>query len=103
MDDKYANGAKVFKALCDENRLRILELLKEGERCACVILEKMEISQSTLSHHLKILCESGIVAGREDGKWTHYSLSPAGCDRAKTILADITRLSKTIKGKERCA
>ena len=59
--------ANVFKAFDDEKRLCILEMLQSGEKCACVILENMQISQSTLSHHMKILCESGIVNGRKEG------------------------------------
>ncbi len=83
--------ARVFKAFCDENRLAILELLREGEKCACVLLENLSISQSTLSHHMKILCESGIVQCRTAGKWTHYSLSPDGCAQAAALLKTITR------------
>ena len=60
----HAADAKVFKAFCDENRLQILEMLRSGEKCACVLLENLQISQSTLSHHMKILCDSGIVASR---------------------------------------
>lgn len=82
--------ARIFKAFCDENRLAILGLLREGEKCACTLLENLSISQPTLSHHMKILCESGIVAGRMEGKWTHYSLSAEGSARARAILADIT-------------
>ena len=104
MDERYTNGAKVFKALCDENRLSILDLLKNGEMCACKILEKLEISQSTLSHHLKILSESGIVSTREEGKWTHYSLSREGCETARALLKDFTRLSAPhdLKMKSQC-
>ena len=71
----HAADVKVFKAFCDENRLQVLELLRSGEKCACVLLEKLQISQSTLSHHMKILCESGVVVARKDGKWTHYSIA----------------------------
>lgn len=90
MDDHHANNAKVFKAFCDENRLRILDLLKTGEKCACVLLEDLKIGQSTLSHHMKILCESGVVIGRKDGKWTHYSISTEGTNEALALLKAIT-------------
>ena len=63
--------ARVFKAFCDANRLTILELLQGGEKCACKLLEELNIGQSTLSHHMKVLCDSGIVIGRKEGKWTH--------------------------------
>ena len=68
-------AASIFKALGDENRWRILEVLKEGERCACVLLTRMQIGQSTLSHHMKVLCDCGLVNVRKEGKWSHYSLN----------------------------
>ena len=66
--------AVYFKALGDENRIRILKLLHGGEKCACKLLEELNISQSTLSHHMKILCDAGIVNVRKEGKWMHYSI-----------------------------
>ena len=75
MDDKLKNTTKMFKALSDENRLLIFELLKTGEMCACKLLEELNIGQPTLSHHMKILCESGLVEARKEGKWMHYSIS----------------------------
>ncbi len=86
----YKDDAKIFKALCDEKRLLILELLRSGEKCACVLIDKMNIGQSALSYHMKILCESGIVSPRQDGKWTHYSLSKKGSEYASKRLLEIT-------------
>lgn len=86
----HAADVKVFKAFCDENRLQVLELLRGGEKCACVLLEKLQISQSTLSHHMKILCDSGIVVARKDGKWTHYSISREGSEQAGDLLKILT-------------
>ena len=83
-------NAKVFKAFCDEKRLAILELLRSGEKCACVLIDQMEIGQSSLSYHMKILCESGIVESREDGKWTHYKISEQGSHEAMLLLKTIT-------------
>ena len=82
----HASDAKVFKALDDINRLQILEMLRESEKCACVLLEDLQISQSTLSHHMKILCDSGIVTGRKEGKWTYYSISKEGSRKASELL-----------------
>lgn len=79
----------VFKAFCDEKRLRILALLRSGEQCACVLIEQLDMPQSSLSYHMKILCESGIVDSRPQGKWTHYKLSEQGCDQAMALLKDI--------------
>ena len=90
MDNKHIETAKVFKAFCDEHRLMILELLKDEEKCACVLLESLDIVQSTLSHHMKILCESGVVNGRREGKWIHYSLSKNGCESARKLLKNLT-------------
>lgn len=92
--NKFKENAIVFKALCDENRLMILELLQDGEKCACVLLEKLNIGQSTLSHHMKILCDSKIVSSRKQGKWTLYSINQNGCKNAIKILKDITAVSK---------
>lgn len=88
----HAADVRVFKAFCDENRLQVLELLRSGEKCACVLLEKLQISQSTLSHHMKILCDSGIVVARKDGKWTHYSISKEGSEQAGELLKVLTDL-----------
>jgi ArsR family transcriptional regulator len=90
MDNKYLDNARVFKAFCDEKRLMILEMLQNGEKCACVLLEKLNIAQSTLSHHMKILVESGIVSARKEGKWTYYSISPNGVTVAKELLINLT-------------
>ncbi len=76
----------IFKALCDENRVKIMKYLMSGEKCACKILDDMNIAQSTLSHHMKILTESGLVSARKDGKWMHYSISPDGIDNAMKAL-----------------
>ena len=89
----HAADAKVFKAFCDVNRLQILELLRSGEKCACVLLEDLQISQSTLSYHMKILCDSGSVVSRTEGKWTHYAISDQGSEKAKQLLAELTRKS----------
>ena len=76
----------IFKALCDENRVKILKYLIDGEKCACRLLEDLKIGQSTLSHHMKILCDSGLVTGTKDGKWMHYELSADGFRTASSIL-----------------
>ena len=58
----HQDNAKVFKALCDPKRLAILEQLRSGEKCACVLQEPMDLTQSGLSYHMKILCDSGSLA-----------------------------------------
>lgn len=86
----YEEHAKVFKAFCDEKRLKILELLRGGEKCACVLLEQLDLGQSGLSYHMKILVESGIVESRQEGKWTHYKISEKGSACAAALLKQLT-------------
>lgn len=90
MKYELQKNANVFKALCDPNRLAILELLRSGEKCACVLQEPMDLTQSGLSYHMRILCDSGLVASRQEGKWTHYRLSASGRDAAVELLLAIT-------------
>ena len=95
MESSYRETARIFKAFCDENRLQILELLRSGEKCACKLLDDMQISQPTLSHHMKILCDANIVLGRKEGKWVHYSINPAGAERAKQLLDEQLTLDRS--------
>ena len=78
----------LLKALADENRLAILKLLQGGEMCACKLLETLKISQPTLSHHMKILCASGIVDYRKEGKWMHYFISDKGRERLYKLVSE---------------
>lgn len=86
----HQENARIFKALCDPKRLAILEQLRSGEKCACVLQEPMDLTQSGLSYHMKILCDSGLVASRQDGKWTHYRLNENGREKAVELLLDLT-------------
>lgn len=90
MNTAYEEYAKVFKAFCDEKRLQILELLRGGEKCACKLLEDLDIGQSSLSYHMKILVESGVVESRQEGKWTHYTISENGSRYAAELLKALT-------------
>ena len=90
MEQPYDEQARVMKAFCDENRLRILALLRGGEKCACMLLEHLNIGQPSLSYHMKILVESGIVESRQEGKWTHYKISEKGSAYAGTLLKELT-------------
>jgi DNA-binding transcriptional ArsR family regulator len=67
--------SKVFKALADENRLRILSLLTAREMCVCEVMVALDLTQPTASHHLRILENVGLVKDRKEGKWVFYSLS----------------------------
>lgn len=100
--ESYKDRAKIFKAFCDENRLQILDMLKSGEKCACKLVDELNISQSTLSHHMKILCDAGIVKGRKDGKWVHYSLDEDGAKRAEEMLKSMLTVDAVNETNEVC-
>ena len=95
MDNKKI--AAMFKAFCDENRLQILQLLRDGEKCACRILDELQITQPTLSHHMKILCDSGVVVGRKEGKWMHYSISE---NALENVMYYMNQLMKNTKAED---
>ncbi len=81
---------RVFRAFSDERRVRVLEILSRGEQCACVLLEQLEISQPTLSYHMKILCRSGIVRERSVSPWKYYSTDAEGCAYAQRLLQSLS-------------
>lgn len=90
MGNQHKENAKIFKAFCDETRLKVLSLLQSGEKCACELLEQVDVVQPTLSHHMKLLVESGVVSARKDGKWTYYSIDKRGSEDAKKLLEALT-------------
>lgn len=90
MYEKYRDSARLFKALSDPNRLMIVDMLSCGELCACVILEKFRITQPTLSHHMKTLCDCNLVNGRKEGKWTYYSLNYETVQYFRGFLEEVT-------------
>jgi len=87
----YSENTAVFRAIGDENRLKIIDMLSNGEICACEILLELEITQSTLSHHMKILCDSSLVIPRKAGKWTFYSMNKATVKKLKEFVNVITK------------
>ena len=101
MEVDVKKTAVIFKAFCDENRVKILQMLQSGEKCACKLLEEMNITQPTLSHHMKILCDSGIVEGRKDGKWMYYSISKAGVETAHQYFDALTNTA--LSGNNPCS
>lgn len=82
--------ALICKALGDSNRLQIVKMLSDGEKCGCKLLETFEITQPTLSHHMKILCECGLVNDRKEGRWHHYSLNCETLCHFKEFIESIT-------------
>lgn len=75
MNKKFVVHARVLKAMSDENRLRILDLLRERNIMPANFQTEMDFGQSTLSHHMRILLQAGAVKARKNGKWTYYSLN----------------------------
>lgn len=90
MIQSYAEYAPVFKAMSDESRLKIIDMLSCGELCACDILEELNISQSTLSYHMKSLTESGLINARKDGSWMKYTLNIERTNEMLSFLQHIT-------------
>lgn len=74
---------KILKALGEYTRIQIFEMLRNGKLCACKMIEKFDITQPTFSHHMKILCDCGIVVSEKDWKWTYYSIN---CDKLNELL-----------------
>lgn len=96
MENKYADFALLFKALADETRLKIIDMLSCGELCACDILKYFNITQPTLSYHMKILTECGIVNANRQGAWMHYTLNE------KTVKEISEYWSKSTSDKDDC-
>lgn len=85
----YEDNAKIMKALSDPSRLKIIDILSCGEKCACNILEEFEFTQPTLSHHMKVLIDCGIVESRKEGLWSHYSLNTTNCNKLMLFLMNL--------------
>jgi len=86
----YGDYVSVMKALADETRLKIIDMLSCGQMCACKILEAFDITQPTLSYHMKILTEAGLVTGVRDGAWMRYSLNQETIQGLKGFITEIT-------------
>lgn len=84
-----STAADVFHALSDATRLRILALLRDGERCVCELQAALDTGQSLLSFHLKTLRDAGLVSYRKEGRWAHYGLSDDGLRVAHDLVAAI--------------
>jgi len=89
----YIEFAQLFKVLADANRLKIIELLIKGETCGCTLIDKLSISQPTLSYHLKMIAEAGIARTEKNGNWINYYIN-------KEKLSDIITFIENIKNSE---
>ena len=89
-----AAAARGFHALADQTRLRIVDLLRDGERCVCDLQEWLGISQSALSFHLKTMKEAGLLTDRRQGRWVYYRLNPAGLAALEQALSEYINHSR---------
>jgi ArsR family transcriptional regulator len=86
MDKNYA---ALFKAISDENRLTILKLLLQGETCGCTLIDKLSITQPTLSYHLRILTDAGITQAYKEGTWVKHHVNHEKIDQMIKFLTDL--------------
>ncbi|ABS40447.1 ArsR/SmtB family transcription factor [Clostridium botulinum] len=89
MSLNYDDNAKIIKALSDGSRLKIIDILSCGEKCACDILEHFGFTQPTLSHHMKVLIDCGLVESRKEGLWSYYSLNITNCNKLILFFMNI--------------
>jgi ArsR family transcriptional regulator, arsenate/arsenite/antimonite-responsive transcriptional repressor len=86
---------RIFRALGDETRLRLLEQLHSGEQCVCDLTDELEASQSRLSFHLKTLKDAGLVTDRREGRWVYYAINREAFEMLDRVVAELrpSRLS----------
>lgn len=85
----FSEAALICKALGDSNRLQIIELLTSGEKCTCELLEHFNITQPTLTHHMMILSECGLLKSRKEGRKTFYELDCVNLTRFRKFIAGL--------------
>jgi ArsR family transcriptional regulator len=104
MNSEYEINAKILKALSDSNRLKIIDLLSCGEKCGCEILESFKFTQPTLSHHMKVLMDCGLIEARKDGIWNYYKLKINNANKVVLYLMNlITEKQNCICNSQKCA
>jgi ArsR family transcriptional regulator len=84
---------KIFKALSDETRIRILKLLQKGELCVCDIVTALDMIQPKVSFHLCVLKDAGLIKDRKQGKWIHYCIDDSDMFRRFLLLSTLERIS----------
>ena len=93
---------RLFHALSDETRLRILEQLREGEQCVCELTDVFKTGQSRLSFHLRVLKDAGLVTDRPEGRWIYYSLNRDALREVEDLVAWLTESSSMKMPVRRC-
>jgi ArsR family transcriptional regulator len=97
-----ARTARLFHALSDETRLRILDRLRRGERCVCELTDALDAAQSRLSFHLRILKDAGLVTDRREGRWSYYAVDADVLREAGELLADLASETVSVRSAARC-
>lgn len=99
-----SRATELFHALSDETRLAVVEMLHDGERCVCDLQDALDVAQSRLSFHLKVLKDAGLVTDRKEGRWVHYALSAGAFAELAGIAADLkpSRRVLAVRGGSAC-
>jgi ArsR family transcriptional regulator len=87
----------LFHALSDPTRLAALEMLRSGEKCVCELQDQLDVAQSRLSFHLKVLKDAGLVEDRKEGRWSYYSIAPDALDEAHDLVIDFLPRSQNTR------
>ncbi|MGM0432794.1 MAG: ArsR/SmtB family transcription factor [Spirochaetota bacterium] len=90
-----------LKALADEIRIQIVQLLSSGPLCACDLQASFHISQPTLSYHLKQLTDSGIIIAEREGRWMHYSLNQKSVHALVNFITFSASVDNGVEPKQR--
>ncbi|MDQ0508988.1 HTH-type transcriptional repressor AseR [Aedoeadaptatus ivorii] len=101
-EKKQQDMVEICKALGDLNRLKIMQYLIDGEACACDILPDLDITQPTLSHHMKILSRAGLIDDRKEGKWHFYTINAEVIREFQQFLAQVARSKVGHRKSSRC-
>lgn len=99
-----SRATQLFHALSDETRLAVVEMLHDGERCVCDLQDALDVAQSRLSFHLKVLKDAGLVTDRKEGRWVHYALNSDAFTELAALAADLkpSRRALSIRGGKAC-
>ncbi|WP_447600380.1 ArsR/SmtB family transcription factor [Nitrospira sp. Nam80] len=95
-------AARVFHALSDATRLRILHRLQAGEQCVCDLTDEFQTGQSRLSFHLKVLKEAGLVNDRPEGRWMYYSVNAEALEELEKFITEVKRVTRSSVASKCC-
>ena len=102
MSKDVETALRLFRALGDETRLRLLEQLQGGEQCVCDLTDELEASQSRLSFHLKTLKDAGLVIDRKEGRWVYYAINPEAFQTLERVLRDLRPSPLSVRAARVC-